>query len=75
MKRIDLEYGGTTYRVADRDLPDLQREIADGIRSGSYWLTIDNGEGQKATALLHLSPGTPIALVPSPDQGAVAELS
>lgn len=64
MQRIDIEYAGTTYRVGNRDLADLQREISDGIRSGSHWLVVDDGEGQSATALLHLSPGTSIALLP-----------
>jgi hypothetical protein len=68
MKRIDIEYAGNTYRVADRGLEELQQEIAHGMQSGSYWLTVDDGEGQNATAFLHLSPGTPIALVPIPDE-------
>ena len=73
MKRIDIEYGGTTYRVGGRDLQDLQQEISDGVRSGSYWLTVDDGEGQKATAVLHLSPGTHIALLPIPDPDIALE--
>jgi hypothetical protein len=68
MKRIDIEYAGNNYRVADRDLEELQQEITDGMRTGSYWLTVDDGEGQNATAFLHLSPGTAIALLPIPDE-------
>jgi hypothetical protein len=64
MKRIDIEYAGNTYRVGNRDIDDLRREIDAGVRAGGHWLTVDDGEGQRATAYLHLSPGTAIALVP-----------
>lgn len=67
MKRIDIEYDGNTYRVGNRDLHDLQEEIAAGIRSGSHWLSVDDGEGQNARAFLHLSAGTAIALLPIAD--------
>lgn len=67
MKRIDIEYGGRTYCVGGRDLADLQREIADGIRAGGHWLHVNDGEGEKRDAYLYLTPGVAIGVVPIPD--------
>ena len=72
MKRIDIEYAGNTYRVGNRDIAELKQEITEGMRSGSHWLTVDDGEGQNATAFLHLSPGTAIALLPIADDPSAA---
>ncbi|MDF2492932.1 MAG: hypothetical protein K0Q58_1510 [Microbacterium sp.] len=68
MKRIDIEYGGQTYCVGDRELEDLQREISEGIRSGDHWLHVNDGEGQRRDAYLHLGPGVSISVVPVPEE-------
>jgi hypothetical protein len=68
VKRIDIEYGGQMYRSGQHDLGELQAEIADGVRSGSYWLLVADGEGQGNDAYLHLSAGVPIVLIPIPDE-------
>lgn len=68
MKRIDIEYGGQVYCVGDRDVADLQREISDGIRSGDYWLHVNDGEGMRRDAFLHLGPGVTITVIPVPDE-------
>ena len=68
MKRIDIDYGGQLYSIGDRDLEELQREISDGIRSGDYWLHVNDGEGARRDAYLHLGPGVPITVIPVPDE-------
>lgn len=68
MKRIDIDYGGQLYSIGNRDLTDLQREISDGIRSGDYWLHVNDGEGQRRDAYLHLGPGVAITVIPIPDE-------
>lgn len=68
MKRIDIDYGGQLYSIGNRELGDLQREISDGIRSGDYWLHVNDGEGQRRDAFLHLGPGVQITVIPIPDE-------
>jgi hypothetical protein len=68
MKRIDIHYGGQTYSVGGRELHDLEQEIIDGIASGGHWMLVNDGEGQRLDAHLLLMPGSPIALIPVPEQ-------
>lgn len=68
MKRINIVYGGITYSVGDRDLHELQQEIAAGVQSGDpFWLTVNQGEGTPRDALLMISTGTDLALLPIPE--------
>lgn len=68
MKRIDIYYGGEHYSVGKRRVEDLRTEIEAGLATGTYWLEVNDGEGQMRTALLLLSPGVALALVPVPDE-------
>jgi len=68
MKRIDIQYGGQTYSVGGRSLTEVEREITDGMATGSYWLLVNDGEGQRRDAHLLLTPGSAIALIPIPDE-------
>jgi hypothetical protein len=68
MKRIDIHYGGQIYSVGGRELHEVEKEITDGIASGSHWMLVNDGEGQRLDAHLLLMPGSPIALIPIPDQ-------
>lgn len=67
-KRIDIHYGGQVYSVGDKSLGDLEREITEGIASGSHWMLVNDGEGQRRDAHLLLTPGAPIVLIPVPEQ-------
>ncbi|WP_461472557.1 hypothetical protein [Microbacterium sp. HJ5] len=67
MKRIDIIYGGEHYSVGGRELDSLLGEIEDGVSSGLYWLTVNDGEGAPRWAHLLLTPGVPLAIVPIPD--------
>jgi hypothetical protein len=70
MKRIDIRHGGTTYSVRDRDLAELQK-ISAALTSGQpHWLQVNEGEGTPRTALLFLSPGMNLALLPLPEPPA-----
>ena len=68
MKRIDIHYGGQTYSIGNRSLADVEREITDGITSGSHWMLVNDGDGQRRDAHLLLTPGSAIVLIPVPDQ-------
>ncbi|MEU1972822.1 hypothetical protein ABZ477_14290 [Microbacterium sp. NPDC019599] len=70
MKRIDIYYGGEHYSVGGRRLDDLQREIESGLRAGVHWLEVNDGEGMRRPALLMLTPGVELAVVPIPDNEA-----
>jgi hypothetical protein len=65
MKRINIVYGGTMYSVPDRELADLHAEIAAGMKSDEpSWLTVNEGEGTPRVALLLITPGMNLALIP-----------
>jgi hypothetical protein len=68
MKRIDIYYGGQHYSVGGRRVDDLRAEIEAGLAAGTYWLEVNDGEGQLRAALLLLSPGVALAVVPVPDE-------
>jgi hypothetical protein len=68
MKRISILAAGTRYSVGDRDLSDLQQEIATALKSGEpYWLEVNEGEGTPRPALLLITPGMNLVLVPIPE--------
>ena len=69
MKRIDVYYGGHLYSLGGRELADVQAEIAACHDTGG-WLLVNDGEGARRDAYLWLTRGTPIALVPIPDEPA-----
>jgi len=63
MKRIDITYGGEHYSIADRDLHDVQSEVAKALDAGTTcWLEVNSGEGRMRPAVLALTAGTAIAL-------------
>jgi len=64
MQRIDIQYGGQLYSVGGRDFAQLRSEIEEGLREGSHWLLVNDGEGSRRDAYLLLTQGTPIALIP-----------
>ncbi|WP_417374496.1 hypothetical protein [Glutamicibacter protophormiae] len=66
MKRIDIHYDGQLYSVGGRDLDELLEEIADGLRGGVHWLRVNDGAGNRRDAMLSLTPGVPIAVIPIP---------
>ena len=68
MKRIDIHYGGQTYSIGGRDLSEVKKEITDGIAGGgSYWLVVNDGEGERRDAHLLLTAASTFALIPVPD--------
>ncbi|RFA18054.1 hypothetical protein [Subtercola boreus] len=67
MKRINLFYGGQPYSVGNRDLDELLAEIAAGLGSDeTRWLSVNVGEGRPRQALLALTRGIDIAVIPVP---------
>ncbi|WP_239453259.1 MULTISPECIES: hypothetical protein [Microbacterium] len=68
MKRIDIFYGGEHYSVGGRRLEDLRQEVEAGLRAGTHWLEVNDGEGMMRAAHLLLTPGVPLAIVPVPDE-------
>ena len=73
MTRIDIYYGSEHYSIGGRSFDDLQREIEIGLRSGSHWLEVNDGEGSLRQAFLLLTPGVQVAVVPIPEAEAGAE--
>jgi hypothetical protein len=68
VKRIDIVYGGERYSVGGRDVEALKDEIVAGTTGSPRWLHVNDGEGAAREALLLLSPGIPIAIIPIPDE-------
>jgi hypothetical protein len=71
MKRIDIHYGGQTYSVGGRDFAEFRAEVEEGMRAGTHWIVVNDGEGARRDAHLLLTPGTPIVLIPIPDEAPV----
>lgn len=71
MKRIDIVYGENAYSVGGRDLDELMAEIMSGLADGGHWLQVNHGEGARHDAFLLIGPGTPIALIPIPEEPLV----
>lgn len=67
MKRIDIIYDAHPYSVGGRELADLQEEITAGLATGYHWMRVNEGEGDGREALLLLTPGARIALIPIPE--------
>ena len=64
MKRLEVAYGGSRYSIPNRELDEVQQEIADAIASGSvHWLRANSGEGILEPAYLLITAGVPIAVV------------
>src|SRR5918994_1399837 len=62
---------GGPYAIASATiaspLSELQEEILTGLSTGGYWLTANDGEGERREAHLLLHPGVPLTLIPVPD--------
>ncbi|MFE1646019.1 hypothetical protein [Microbacterium sp. P01] len=69
MKRIDITYGGQLYSVGGREIEDLTDEITAAVRDGGGWIRVNDGEGERRDALLFVSTGTSIAVIPIPATG------
>ena len=64
MKRLEIAYGGARYSIPNRELADVQNEIADAVASGSvHWLKANSGEGIVEPAYLLITPGVQIVVV------------
>lgn len=75
MKRINVNYDGTTYSIGQRELSEVQDEIATALASGKpHWLQVNYGEGTVQTTMLLIHAGIGIALMPvsEPDPSGVA---
>lgn len=70
MKRIDIEYGGRLYSIGGREPEEVIAEITDGVQRGHHWLLVNDGEGMRRDALLLITSGVPIAVVPIPGDAA-----
>ena len=64
MKRLEVFYGAGRYSIPNRDLSEVQEEIATALASGSlHWLKANSGEGILEPAYLLITAGVPIAVV------------
>lgn len=66
MKRIDIVYGGQSYSVGGRELDDVLDEIMLGVTRGHHWLKVNDGEGMRRDAMLLITPGVQVAVIPIP---------
>lgn len=68
MKRIDIHYGGQVYSIGGQSIAELQDAIARALASDDSWIRVNDGEGHRRDALLHITAGVPIALIPIPEE-------
>ena len=69
LKRIEVHYGGDEYTISNRELSEVQAEIEAITASGQTgWLRVNYGQGSVQLALLAITAGTPIALMPEPSE-------
>ena len=62
---MEIRYGGQIYSVGDRTVGEVMDEVGRIVASGtSGWLRVSNGSGSLREALLLVSPGVPLALMP-----------
>lgn len=69
MKRVDILYNGQLFSVGGSDPDAIVERIEAAVRAGSGWLQVNDGEGERREALLLVTPGTPIAVIPIPGDG------
>lgn len=67
MQRIDISYGGEHYSTGDRSFEQLSAEIREALSEGIGWIEVNDGDGERRTAHLLITPGVPLALVPVPE--------
>jgi hypothetical protein len=67
VKRIEILYGGELYTVSGRKPDELMDEIADAAANGPRWLPVNSGQGTVRESFLLITPGVPLAIVPTPD--------
>jgi hypothetical protein len=70
MKRIDIAYGGQLYSVGGRTVDEIRAEVERAVSVGGAWMKVNDGEGARRDALLFIAPGTPVAIIPIPDESA-----
>ena len=64
MKRININYGGEHYTIADADPELLKAEISQALITGHpLWLRVNHGEGTVRAADLLITAGTAIAVI------------
>ena len=64
MKRININYGGEHYTIADADPELLKAEIMEAILTERpFWLRVNHGEGTVRPADLLITASTPFALM------------
>jgi hypothetical protein len=68
VKRIDIAYGGQLYSVGGRTLEEVRDDVERAIADGGAWMRVNDGEGALREALLFVAPGTPVAIIPVPDE-------
>jgi len=68
MKRIDISYGGQLYSVGGRTVEEVRTEVERAVAAGGAWMRVNDGEGARRDALLFVAPGTPVAIIPIPDE-------
>jgi hypothetical protein len=67
VNRILVTYGGRDYVIGNRDIDEVEAEIAAGIDSGKVtWLDAYDGVGSPRACRLLLAPGVTISLVNFP---------
>jgi hypothetical protein len=67
VQRIDISYGGEHYSTGDRSFEQLSAEIREALSEGIGWIEVNDGDGERRTAHLLITPGVPLALVPVPE--------
>jgi hypothetical protein len=64
VKRININYGGEHYTLADADPELIKAEITEALVSGKpFWLRVNHGEGTVRAADLLITAGTAISLI------------
>ncbi|AND17741.1 hypothetical protein [Rathayibacter tritici] len=64
MKRIDVIYDGTAYTVTNRSLAEFRAEVDAALAAATpQWVIVNAGEGRANTALILITPYTPLSII------------
>jgi hypothetical protein len=76
VKRIGIIYAGRDFSIGEEDFERMKAAIEKANQEGrTAWIRVNHGEGRPQPAELLIGPGIPIALMPIPDDTAVAPTS
>lgn len=63
MSRVEIQYGGIQYTVADRTAEQIRAQIDAALQSGrTFWLPVNRGEGLPRETQLLIHAGISVSV-------------